>query len=164
MSRVIATFFYVGYLRPASGTWGSLAALPVGFVLHGLGGFPLLAFGTILLFALGTWATMQHMEATGGDDPSEVVVDEAVGMWVALWPLSIGLGQAGVDPWVFPWPGWVAAFFLFRFFDIFKMGPAKWADQRHDALGVMLDDVVAGFYAGICVALGAALAHGVLGV
>ncbi|MBT8456160.1 MAG: phosphatidylglycerophosphatase A [Rhodobacteraceae bacterium] len=164
MSRLIATWFYVGYLRPASGTWGSAAALPFGFVLHGLGGFTALAIATIALFAIGTWATAAHMEATGGDDPSEVVVDEVVGQWVALWPLSIGLAQAGVDPWVFPWPGWVAAFFLFRFFDIFKLGPAAWADRRHDALGVMLDDVFAGIYAGVAVALGAALAHGVLGV
>ncbi|MEL6643664.1 MAG: phosphatidylglycerophosphatase A [Pseudomonadota bacterium] len=164
MSTLIASFFYVGYLRPASGTWGSLAALPVGYVLHGLGGFTLLAIATIAVFAIGTWATTQHMAATGGDDPSEVVIDEVVGQWVALWPLSLGLGQAGVDPWVFPWPGWVAAFFLFRFFDIFKLGPAKWMDQRHDAFGVMADDVFAGLYAAIAVAIGAAVAHGVLGV
>lgn len=159
MSRIIATFGLVGYLRPASGTWGSAAALAAGYLLHGLGGFPLLALATVALFPIGTWATARHMAGGESTDPSEVVVDEAVGMWIALWPLSYGLWHAGAAPWTFPWPGWVAAFLLFRLFDIWKPGPAGWADRRHDPLGVMLDDVFAGIYAALIVALLGYFAH-----
>jgi phosphatidylglycerophosphatase A len=164
MSTLIASFGYVGYLRPASGTWGSAAAIPVAWVLHGLGGFWLLAIATVAVFAVGTWATARHMVKTGGKDPSEVVIDEVVGQWIALWPLSLGLTHAGTDPWTFPWPGWVAAFFLFRFFDIFKLGPVAWADRKDAAWGVMLDDVFAGIFAAIAVAGGAWIAHGLMGV
>ena len=62
-------------------------------------------------------------------------------MWIALWPLSAGLWHAGADPWVFPWPGWVGAFLMFRLFDVWKPGPVGWADRQPGAMGVMLDDV-----------------------
>jgi phosphatidylglycerophosphatase A len=163
MSRLIATFFYVGYLKPAPGTWGTAAALPVGFVLHGLGGFPALAIATAVAFLAGTWATARMTAETGAKDPSEIVIDEVVGMWIALWPLSAGLWLGGAEPWVFPWPGWVGAFVLFRLFDIWKPGPVGWADRQPGAMGVMLDDVIAGVMAAAVVTLAAGLAHGVLG-
>ncbi len=164
MTRAITTFFYVGLLRPAPGTWGSLAALPAAWVLHGLGGFPALAVATLLVCALGTWATAREIAKGDDPDPSEIVIDEVAGQWIALWPLSLGLWHAGAEAWVFPWPGWVAAFVLFRLFDIWKPGPVGWADRQHGALGVMLDDIIAGIMAAIVVALGAWMAHGVLGV
>jgi phosphatidylglycerophosphatase A len=161
MTRLIATFFYVGLLRPASGTWGSAAAIPVAWLLHWAGGFPLLLIATGLVFALGWWATA--VETREGDpDPSEIVIDEVAGQWVALFPLSAGLWWAGAAPHVFPWPGWIGAFLLFRLFDIWKPGPVGWADRRHGALGVMLDDVIAGAMAAVVVALGAVLFHLVL--
>ena len=60
------------------------------------------------------------------------------------------------------WPGWIAAFVLFRFFDITKLGPVGWADRRGDPLGVMLDDVIAGVFAALGVLALAALYHGAL--
>ncbi|MCU0855703.1 MAG: phosphatidylglycerophosphatase A [Rhodobacteraceae bacterium] len=164
MSRIVATFFGVGYLKPASGTWGSAAALPLGFLLHGLGGFPALAIATAVAFLAGVWAT-ERMIATGEDkDPSEIVIDEVTGMWIALWPLSAGLWHAGADPWVFPWPGWVGAFVMFRLFDVWKPGPVGWADRQPGAMGVMLDDVIAGVMAALVVVVAAGVAHGVMGV
>jgi phosphatidylglycerophosphatase A len=163
MSRIVATFLYVGYLKPAPGTWGSAAALPVGFVLHGLGGFPALAVATLLAFLAGTWATERMTAGSGNKDPSEIVIDEVVGMWIALWPLSAGMWLGGADPWLFPWPGWVGAFVLFRLFDIWKPGPVGWADRQPGAMGVMLDDVIAGLMAAVVVTLAAGLAHGVMG-
>jgi phosphatidylglycerophosphatase A len=62
------------------------------------------------------------------------------------------------------WPGWVTAFLAFRLFDIWKPGPIGWADRRGDALGVMLDDILAGLAAALCVMAGAAISHGVLGL
>ncbi|WP_208349179.1 phosphatidylglycerophosphatase A [Pseudaestuariivita rosea] len=164
MSRLIATFFYVGYLRPAPGTWGSAAAIPVAYGLHVAGGFPLLLIATVLVFAAGWWATMRETRGADDHDPSEIVIDEVAGQWIALWPLSASLWHAGVDPWVFPYPGWIAAFVLFRLFDIWKPGPVGWADRQHGPLGVMLDDVIAGAMAAVIVAVAAGLAHGVLGL
>ena len=66
---------------------------------------------------------------------------------MALWPLSAGLWLSGADAWNFPWPGWVCAFVAFRIFDMWKPWPVSWADRRKDALGVMLDDLLAGLMA-----------------
>ncbi|PWR04071.1 phosphatidylglycerophosphatase A [Meridianimarinicoccus roseus] len=162
-SRAIATLGYVGLLRPAPGTWGSAAALPAGYALHVAGGFPLLVLGTLVALGLGWWAARAEERATGAHDPGEIVIDEAVGIWIALMPLSGGLWHAGADPWVFPWPGWVGAFVLFRLFDIWKPGPVGWADRQPGAAGVMLDDVIAGLMAALGVAAAAFVAHGVLG-
>ncbi len=159
MSRLFATFFYVGLLRPAPGTWGSAAAIPLAWGLHYWGGFPALALATLAAFLLGWWATADATRGRAEHDPSEIVIDEVVGMWLALWPLSAGLWHAGVDPWVFPYPGWVMGFVLFRLFDIWKPGPVGWADRRHDAFGVMFDDVIAGLMAALVVGLAGGLAH-----
>lgn len=161
MNQVIATFFGVGYMRPASGTWGSLAALPFVWVLHVLGGPWLFGLATLAVFFIGWWATAGHTARTGVEDPSEVVIDEVVGMWIAMLPVSIGATMAGAHILAL-YPGWIAAFFLFRFFDIFKMGPVRWADNRADALGVMLDDVFAGVFAGLLTLALAAFSHIVL--
>lgn len=163
-SRLIATFGGVGLIRPAPGTWGSAAALPLGWVLHGLGGFPLLALATLAVAALGWWAARAEEAATGSHDESAIVIDEVAGQWIALWPLSLGLNHAGVDPWLFPWPGWLGAFLAFRLFDIWKPGPIGWADRQPGATGVMLDDLIAGVAAALTVAVAAFIAHGVLGV
>ncbi|SEM16236.1 phosphatidylglycerophosphatase A [Roseovarius azorensis] len=163
LTRLICTFFYVGYLRPAPGTWGSLAALPLAWGLHVAGGAWLLGLGIVLVFAAGLWAT--HLETRGKDDhdPSEIVIDEVAGQWLAVLPVSIGAAHAGA---VVPdlWPGFVVAFLAFRMFDILKPGLIGWADSRRGALGVMLDDIFAGIAAGMFVVLAAALYHGILGL
>ncbi|WP_299864331.1 phosphatidylglycerophosphatase A [uncultured Roseobacter sp.] len=160
-ATLIATMMGVGYIRPAPGTWGSLVALPWGWLLHVLGGFPLLLLGIFAGFAKGWWATAIVTKDSADHDPSEIVVDEVVGQWIALLPLSYAAWSMGINILVM-WPGWIAAFLLFRLFDILKPGPVGWADRRGDALGVMLDDVIAGVFAAIGVLILAGLYHGVL--
>lgn len=162
MSQIIATFFGVGLLKPAPGTWGSLTAIPVAWLLHGVGGFPLLVIACGVVFVLGWQATLQATKDKADHDPSEIVIDEVVGQWIALLPLSAGLWFAGAAPWVFPYPGWIAAFLLFRLFDIWKPGPVGWADRKNTAMGVMLDDVIAGAMAALGVTLLAAISHGLM--
>lgn len=161
IAHLIATFFCTGHLRPAPGTWGSLAALPVACGLHLLGGAPLLIAATVLVFALGWWATALETKGKDDHDPSEIVIDEVVGQWIAFLPVSIGAAhtEAALTDL---WPGWIAAFLGFRFFDILKPGPIGWADRRGDALGVMLDDVIAGVFAAVLVVILAGLSHGML--
>lgn len=162
-ARAIATFFGAGLLRPAPGTWGSLAALPVAFGLHLAGGFPLLAAATVVVFGAGLWATAQVTAGAADHDPSWIVIDEVAGMWIALWAVSWPAWAHDIAVTAL-WPGWVAAFALFRLFDIWKPGPVGWADRKGGALGVMLDDVIAGVFAGLGVAVLAGLWHGVLGL
>ena len=163
LATLIGTVLGVGNLRPAPGTWGSLAALPMAWALHVLGGFPALVAATVAVFALGVWATSVMTRGQDNHDPSEIVIDEVAGQFIALMPLSYASWVHGLDITDL-WPGWVAGFALFRLFDITKPGPIGWADRRCDALGVMLDDVIAGVFASIGVMLLAGLWHGVLGL
>ncbi|WP_299298741.1 phosphatidylglycerophosphatase A [uncultured Tateyamaria sp.] len=161
IAQMIGTVCGVGHLRPAPGTWGSAAALPLGWAVHVIGGFPMLVVATALVFAAGWWATARMTAGQEDHDPSEIVVDEVAGQWIALAPLSYAAWDRGIDILAM-WPGWVAAFVLFRLFDIWKPLWVGTADRRGDALGVMLDDVIAGAMASVGVLALAALAHGVL--
>ncbi|QYX55497.1 phosphatidylglycerophosphatase A [Roseovarius sp. SCSIO 43702] len=159
-SHLIATFGGVGLLRPAPGTWGSLAALPVAWLLLVLGGLPLLLIGIFLAIASGIWATQVETKGKSDKDPGEIVIDEVAGQWIALLPVAVGAAHAGAA-WLALWPGWIAAFVLFRLFDIWKPGPVGWADRRGGATGVMLDDVIAGLFAALCTGVLGALWHAI---
>ncbi|MBF9050387.1 phosphatidylglycerophosphatase A [Roseobacter sp. HKCCD9010] len=158
MTRMIATVFGIGHLRPAPGTWGSLAALPLAYGLHLLGGFWLFFLSTIIVTGLGWWATQQEIVGQEDQDPSEIVIDEVAGQWIALWPVSFGAMFANVDMLQL-WPGILTAFVVFRLFDILKPGPVGWADGLEGPTGVMLDDVIAGWLSALVVAVLAAVAH-----
>lgn len=160
LAHLIGTVLGVGHIRPAPGTWGSLVALPWGWLVHVIGGFPLLVIGVFAAFAKGWWATSVMTKGTDDHDPSEIVIDELVGQWIAILPLSYAAWSRDMDVLVM-WPGWIAAFVLFRLFDIWKPGPIGWADRRGDALGVMLDDVIAGVFAALGVVALAGVYHGV---
>jgi phosphatidylglycerophosphatase A len=159
VSKFWATFFYVGLLRPAPGTWGSAAAVIAAWGIIEWRGYIGLAVLTLIMFVLG-WA-VTAMETKGKDDhdPSEIVIDEVVGQWIALLPVAVGLSHSGASFWTL-WPGVVTAFLAFRAFDILKPGPVGWADRKEGPLGVMLDDVIAGVMAALVVMAGAWIAHG----
>jgi phosphatidylglycerophosphatase A len=159
MTRLIATFGGIGLLRPAPGTWGSLAGLALGVVLHMAGGFLLLLLATFAVTGIGWWAVAAEI-GDSAEDPSEFVVDEVAGQFVALWPVSAGASFAGADILAL-YPGLIVAFLAFRAFDILKPGPVGWADRQHGAIGIMADDLIAGWLAGMVVALLAVVAHGV---
>lgn len=130
-----ATWFGVGLIRPAPGTWGSLAALPLAWVIVQLGGAIALIIATTVLFALGCWASKVYNQASKDKDANEIVIDEVVGQWLVLTAAPLELSY------------YLAGFLLFRLFDITKPWPASWADRKvNDGLGIMLDDVLAAFY------------------
>ena len=158
LATLAGTFFYVGYMRPFSGTWGSAAALPVAYALNLAGGPWLVAVGALAAFLIGWWATAVMIEGSDNHDPSEVVLDEVAGQWIALLPMSFAAWNMGLNI-LDLWPGWIAAFALFRLFDIWKPWVIGWADRRGDPLGVMLDDVIAGIFAAIGCAM---LAYGLI--
>jgi phosphatidylglycerophosphatase A len=92
-------------------------------------------------------------------DRSEIVIDEVAGQWIALLFPSFGFWMMGLPADNFPYPGWVAAFFFFRLFDIWKPSVIGRADRRHDAAGVMIDDLWAGLFAGIATMAAATAYH-----
>ncbi|KIT18188.1 phosphatidylglycerophosphatase A family protein [Jannaschia aquimarina] len=156
-ARAIATLGGVGLLRPAPGTWGSLAALPLAWLVM-QGGAIVFSLACLALVPLGLWAVAAATKGAVDHDPSEIVIDEVAGQWIALLPVAWGAAAAGVPVGAL-WPGWIAAFVLFRLFDVLKPGPVGWADRRADAVGVMLDDLVAGLLAAVGVLILAGMAH-----
>ena len=139
---VLGTWFGSGKAPVASGTFGSLAALPFGFALMHYGNWGVLLAAAIIVYFAGVWSADIVMRETNTEDPGMIVIDEVVGQWLAL--LLTPLNPVG----------YAIAFVLFRFFDILKPWPACWADSKlHSATGVMLDDVFAGLYALLCTVL-----------
>lgn len=141
---LIATWFYSGLSPKAPGTCGSLAALPVAYVLiKNYGEFGLaMAIGAVMI--LGLWATERYLKETGTDDPGEVVIDEVAGQWIACMPIAAMTQEHGLSLGPF-----FLAFVAFRVFDIYKPWPVRFFDRRHDAFGVMMDDVAAGIMASV---------------
>lgn len=137
-AALIATFFGSGLLKPASGTWGSLAALAPGLLIAERFGASGLLISAALAYGLGHWASTVWINGTEDKDPSPIVIDEVAGLWLTLTlaPLT-PLGAA-------------LAFGLFRFFDIVKPWPVRWADKNiGGATGIMLDDILAGIWAAL---------------
>ncbi|GHE02442.1 phosphatidylglycerophosphatase [Defluviimonas sp. 20V17] len=157
MSRAVAIFFGVGLLRPAPGTWGSFVALLIGWAIDIWLGFPALVLAFVIATAAGFWACARELAGRSGEDPSEIVIDEVAGQWLALLFPAYGFWMIGHQ---IVWPGPVFAFLLFRLFDIWKPWLVGRADRRHDAAGVMLDDLWAGLFAGIATIALAAVFHG----
>lgn len=140
-STAIATFFGTGLLPIAPGTWGSAAALPFGWIIATVGGWPALLGAAVVCAIGGWWASARYVAQTGREDPSEIVIDEVAAQWLALC----------VVPTTFL--AYFAAFFVFRLFDTLKPWPASWADREVEGgAGVMLDDLFAGGYAALTLA------------
>ncbi len=161
MTRLLTTFGNVGLLRPAPGTWGSLAGLFLGMVILRYGGFPILVLSTVAITVVGFWAVGIELADRPGEDPGEIVIDEVAGQWLCLLFPAAAFWMRDFDGWL-PWPAWLAAFLFFRLFDVLKPGPIGVVDRRGDAPGVMLDDLLAGLIGGVATLAAAALFHVVL--
>ena len=130
MWQFAATFFYLGKLPFSPGSWGSLGALllwlllPVTFSIH--------LSVIIILFVLGVYSSGKMAEDLTDHDPSEVVIDEAVGMGISLFMLPHSFEL------------YLLAFIFFRVFDIFKPSLIYHIQNLPGGWGIMLDDVLAG--------------------
>jgi phosphatidylglycerophosphatase A len=157
MSRAIATVFGLGHLRPAPGTWASAVAVVAGLLIDRYLGFPALALATVFAAILGFWAVSKAL-AGPDDDPPEFVIDEVAGQWLAL-AFSSAVFWARGDEGFLPYPAPLAAFVFFRLFDVWKPWIIGRADRLGGARGVMLDDLIAGVFAGLATYGAAALVH-----
>lgn len=158
--RFITTFGQVGEIPKAPGTFGALVALLFALAIdRGLGFWGLLV-ATIGITLLGFWSVNEALRERPGEDPSEIVIDEVAGMFVALLFPAFVFWLTGVGDWATrAYPAWIAAFALFRLFDIWKPSIIGKIDARRDAQAVMLDDLVAGAAAGVCTLVIATLWH-----
>ena len=133
MWQFAATFFYLGKLPFAPGSWGSLGALILWIFLPL--SFSLQLMVIIILFSVGVIASKKMAESMNDHDPSEVVIDEATGMGIALFMLPHSTAIFTI------------AFILFRIFDIFKPSFIYRAQKLPGGWGIMFDDILAGIFA-----------------
>ena len=133
---VTATFFYVGYIPGMPGTYGSLAAIPFIFFLQS----PMYFIAVIIvLFLAGRYSARVIAENQGNDDPQCIVIDEVVGMMIALFLIPYTLKMVCLS------------FIAFRLFDIVKPFGIRKLETIPHGYGIMLDDVAAGICANIVV-------------
>ncbi|MGD9638981.1 MAG: phosphatidylglycerophosphatase A [Alphaproteobacteria bacterium] len=132
---ILSTWFGVGLIPFAPGTFGSFFALPFAFAILKYSNWLFLLGAAVLIFFIGIKTASIYEKILAKKDPKQVVIDEVLGQWLALLPASL-------DPLSF-----AIGFALFRFFDISKIWPASWADKElGGGLGIMLDDLIAGVY------------------
>lgn len=142
---LIATFFGIGRIPFAPGTWASLAAAPCFWPLLNYPRFH--AAVLVLVYLVGVYASTQYEKQMAKKDPSSAVIDEVLGMGVAMFgiPVMVGVPQ---------WPFVVMAIILFRLFDIWKPYPIRRLEKLPAGWGIMTDDLLAGIYAFAWVQLG----------
>jgi phosphatidylglycerophosphatase A len=142
-AALIATGCGVGLLPTAPGTWASLAALPLGWLIGVEFGALGILTAAVIAFVAGWWASARVAETSGILDPGFVVIDEIASQLLIL---------AAVPR---DWRFYLAAFLLFRLFDIWKPFPVNWLDRTvKGGFGIMLDDVAAAIYVLVIVAIG----------
>lgn len=146
LASLIAGVAGLHRLGLAGGAIVAALAIPFAWGAHWLGGFPLVAIGTLIGCAKIIYAAPRASVPMIGD--------RAVGMWLALWPLSGGLWFAGAAPHIFPWPGWVGAFLMFNL--ALLIPPIRRLGARHP----LVDDLTAGALAAVIVLGAAAISHG----
>lgn len=136
--KAIVTFGGLGYSPFAPGTMGAFGALiPALLIIHFA---PYPYFWLLLLIILGTVLGIigaDKLVAEWGNDPQKIVIDEATGMWISL--LWVGTN----------WITMLAAFILFRFFDIVKPLGIRKSEELSGGIGVMTDDIIAGIYSNL---------------
>ena len=136
---IISSWFFSGLIPKAPGTFGTLAAVPLLLITNCLGPIRAGVF-LIVIISLGIWASEASRNLLERDDPSEVVIDEVAGFLVTMFLLPLSLASI------------IAGFFLFRIFDILKPFPVGFVDKKvKGGAGIVLDDILAGIYANICV-------------
>jgi phosphatidylglycerophosphatase A len=130
----LATWGGAGLLPVMPGTWGTLAALPLWYMLAQLGpwGYGL---GVAALLALALWAADPAQDYLGGHDHPAIVIDEVVGLLITMAGMPVS------------WPAAAAGFLMFRLLDILKPPPIRWFGSGAGGLEVVADDVAAGVLA-----------------
>ena len=147
LNTLFVTMFGLGKLPKIPGTFGSLATIIILYILfHALDiSSNLILLGLIIIFIYSFYAVASHTKNSENKDPKEVVIDEFIGQSIPiyLYEISHGTEKSPNEAIIF----YAICFILFRFFDIKKPFPVSFFDKNFkNSFGVIMDDVVAGFY------------------
>ena len=146
--KLFLTFFGSGLSPKAPGTVGTLASLPLGLAILYFLGMESLFMVTLAVTIIGVFEINKYERLTGIHDQQHIVIDEAVGIWLALM-IALSTATTLSYPYVEPLAIGLS-FVTFRLFDIWKPSTIGWIDRElKGGLGVMLDDVVAGIAGGL---------------
>ena len=141
-TKIFVSIFYIGYIRYAPGTWGSLVSLAILFFLFNIINISLsiLIISFVFLFFLSNYLINYFSSITNSHDSKHIVIDEFLGMFFIFLFYDV----------IFIYNNYITClliFICFRIFDIFKIFPANYFDkQLHSGYGVILDDIIAGMY------------------
>jgi phosphatidylglycerophosphatase A len=144
--KFMGSGFGAGWLPVAPGTWGATVAILPLFFFTKINPSVSPSFSTLftliltVLIVIFTWIGVKaadYLQDEWGDDPKQIVIDEMIGVWIAILGLSLTV------------PNLIIGFVLFRFFDIAKPLGIRQLEKIKGGWGVMLDDVLAGVYANI---------------
>ena len=141
-TNIFISIFYIGYIRYAPGTWGSLASLGIIFFLFNIINISLsiLIILFVFLFFLSNYLINYFSSITNSHDSKHIVIDEFLGIFFIFLFYDV----------IFIYNNYITClliFVCFRIFDIFKIFPANYFDkQLHSGYGVILDDIIAGMY------------------
>lgn len=140
-ATVVSTVFGIGFFPQAQGTIMSAIAMPFAVLLATKGGGIVVAGAALIALVIGILSCSDYVRETGNPDPSECVIDELAGQWLAC--AFVAFPPFQLAPFFL-------AFVLFRLFDIWKPWPIYLAETKlHGGLAVMMDDIVAGLIAGV---------------
>ncbi len=132
IEKLLGSGFYTGYIPIISGTFGTLAAVFI-YLIPGFENPYVIIPAIIIFFVYGVYVGSKFENAYG-KDPSECTIDEVVGTWISFLFLPKTVGII------------IITFFLWRALDIFKPYPARKLENLNGGMGIMIDDVVSGFY------------------
>ena len=141
-TNIFVSIFYIGYIRYAPGTWGSLVSLGIIFFLFNIINIPLsiLIILFVFLFFLSNYLINYFSFITNSHDSKQIVIDEFLGIFFIFLFYDV----------IFIYNNYITClliFVCFRIFDVFKIFPANYFDkQLHSGYGVILDDIIAGMY------------------
>ena len=147
---LFVTFFYIGKIKYAPGTFASLVTCLVFLLLISIFSFPVIFLITLTIFCYSFLAINNSFDEFRSEDPQEIIIDEVVGQMLPL--LAIPIYET-----LYPLPTMyycVSAFILFRLFDVWKPYPISYVDNNiKGSLGIMLDDILASVYSIIILSL-----------
>ena len=151
INLIFVTFFGVGYIKIASGTFASLVTSIIFFYLFrfylSIEDFSILCITMIFVFIYSFYAIKTVENEFEQKDARQIVIDEVIGQSIPIvlieYIVYLKTQSFGVDLYLY-----VASFFLFRFFDILKPFPIRYFDKNYkNSFGILFDDVLAGVYA-----------------
>lgn len=148
LDKSITTGLFSGYSPVAPGTMGAILATAMWIAASCFVTLDLMFFITMWLSVLTTLLSIQpidRLEKIWGEDPSRVVVDEMVGVWICLLAVPADVEPFGARYWIFV----ALALALFRLFDIWKPLGVRKMESLGGGWGVMMDDVLAGIYGAV---------------